>query len=61
VPREEPYNGAEAQFAEDEKDNAGEEGGEGKCDKCGSNDGMVVVFTNDFGNVTRKDVEERLK
>ena len=61
VPREEPYNGAEAQFAEDEEDNAGEEGGERKRNKRGSNDGLAVVFTNNFGNVVRKNVEERLE
>lgn len=61
VPREEPYKGAKAQFTEDEKDNASEEGGEGKRDKRGSNNSLGVVLTNNFGDVARKNVEERLE
>ena len=60
MPREEPYDSAEAQFAEDKKDNAGDEGGEGKCDKRGGNDSFRIVFPNNLGNVARENVEERL-
>jgi len=61
VPREEPYNGAEAQFSEGEKDNASEDGGEGKRNKRGGDDGLGVFFTNNLGDVAREDVEERLE
>lgn len=61
VPREEPYNGAETQFAEDEKANASKDGGEGKCDEGGGDDGSGVVFTNNLGNVARENVVKRLK
>lgn len=61
VPREEPYNGAETQFAEDEKADASKDGGEGKRDKGGGDDGLWVVFTNNLGDVARKNVIERLE
>ena len=61
VPREEPYNGAKAQFSESEKDNASEDRGEGKRNKRGGDDGLGVVFTNNLGDVVRENVEERLE
>jgi hypothetical protein len=58
--REEPYDGTEAQFAEDEEDDTSQNRGEGKGDKRGSNDRLGVVFSNNFDDIVREDVEERL-
>jgi hypothetical protein len=58
--REEPHDGSEAKFAEDEESSAGEEGGEGKRDKCGGDDRLRVFFPNDSGNFACENVEERL-
>jgi hypothetical protein len=57
--REEPYDGTEAQFAEDEEDDTSQNRGEGKGDKRGSNDRLGVVFSNNFDDIVREDVEER--
>jgi hypothetical protein len=59
VPREEPYDSAQSQFAEDEKGHASEEGGQGKRGKCGGNNRLRFVFSNNFGDFTCEDVAER--
>ena len=60
VAREEAHDGSEAQLAEDEKGNAGEEGGQGKRDKGGRDDCLGVIFPNDFGDFTCENVDEGL-
>ena len=60
VPREEPYDGTEAQFAEDEKDNTSEEGRERERDERCGNDCLGIVFPNNFDDIGCKNVEEWL-
>ena len=60
VPREETYDGAEAQLAENEKDNTSEEGGERERDERRGNDRLGVVFPNNSGDIDCENIEERL-